>query len=47
MKRKSSRRTFLQAGLMLPAAELISSRSLERLSRRLAKLSIELWARQG
>ncbi len=29
MKLKSSRRTFLQAGLMLPAAELIPSRSRE------------------
>ena len=29
MKPKSSRRTFLQAGLMLPAAELISSGSRE------------------
>jgi len=29
MKHKPSRRTFLQAGLMLPAAELISSRSPE------------------
>jgi aryl-alcohol dehydrogenase-like predicted oxidoreductase len=32
MKHKSSRRTFLQAGLMLPAAGLISSRSLEAFS---------------
>ncbi len=32
MKLKSSRRKFLQAGLMLPAAELISSRSLEAVS---------------
>ena len=32
MKHKSSRRTFLQAGLMLPAAELISSCNLEAAS---------------
>jgi len=47
MKFRSSRRTFLQAGLMLPAAELISSRSLEAASQAPAGIAYRTLGKTG
>jgi len=47
MKSKPSRRTFLQAGLMLPAAELISSGGREAFSQEPAGVAYRMLGRTG